>query len=170
MQRWPSALRLQRFHLSPSFCSKLLTFCCLSYLLTHRVNDRCGALFLYHGRIALRSTMKVKARLIFSLSIVIGYARGQCYYPGGDLAKDDRPCNQYAYTSLCCSSGYTCFDNALCIATADTGVPGLKLGLASRGTCTNPLWNQTACGNFCLSNVPPTAGLVRSAESSQATL
>ena len=78
--------------------------------------------------------------------------QGQCYYPGGDLASNHRPCNVHFVTSLCCPQGWTCFDNGLCAVTDTNDLAGVSaVGFASRGACTNPLWDQTACGDFCLS-------------------
>ena len=89
--------------------------------------------------------------LIYTL-LKIGIVQAQCYFPGGDLAPNHQPCNPYAFTSLCCESGWTCFDNGLCVVTDPaSSIPNLSsIGSAARGTCTNPLWNDTACGNFCL--------------------
>lgn len=81
----------------------------------------------------------------------LAIANAQCYYPGGMWADDQFPCDKYAYTSLCCPTGWTCFSNKLCIATDPSVVSSdLQLGTAIRGTCTNPLWNNNACGDFCL--------------------
>ena len=75
----------------------------------------------------------------------------QCYFPGGDLAANYSPCDEYAYNSLCCLSGWACLSNNLCVVTAssprDVGFP---IGTSIRGTCENPEWNATACGDFCL--------------------
>jgi hypothetical protein len=93
--------------------------------------------------------------LIIGLAVAvsnIAVANAQCYYPGGTWAKDQFPCNGHAYTTLCCPTGWTCFSNNLCIATDPSVVSSdLPLGTSIRGTCTNPLWNSTACGDFCLS-------------------
>src|SRR5580700_6443290 len=98
----------------------------------------------------------IQARLfIICLAVAVSYialADAQCYYPGGTWAKGHSPCDKYAFTTLCCPTGWTCFSNNLCIVT-DPGIisSSLPLGTAIRGTCTNPLWNNTVCGDFCLS-------------------
>jgi hypothetical protein len=80
------------------------------------------------------------------------YAEAQCYFPGGALASQQSPCDPYAYTTLCCPFGWTCFSNNLCIVTDLGAVNGdFPIGTAIRGTCTNPLWNNSECGDFCLS-------------------
>jgi hypothetical protein len=98
----------------------------------------------------------IQARLfIIYLAVAACYtslADAQCYYPGGTWAKDQFPCDKYAYTTLCCPTGWTCFSNNLCIVTDPSIISSnLPLGTAIRSTCTNPLWNNTVCGDFCLS-------------------
>ena len=90
--------------------------------------------------------------LSFIFCLLILKCTAQCYLPGGDLAPHHKPCQPHAYTSLCCPPGWTCFDNNLCIVTDVNGPDdGAKLGSAARGACENPIWNDTACGDFCLS-------------------
>jgi len=104
--------------------------------------------------IIMSSSLRSRS-LVVSLAITASYlalAKAQCYYPGGAWASDQFPCNKYAYTTLCCPTGWTCFSNNLCIATDPSVVSSsLPLGTAIRGTCTNPLWDNTVCGDFCLS-------------------
>ena len=88
-----------------------------------------------------------------SSSRLFAQVRAQwCYYPGGeDRALQQIPCDPYAYTTLCCPLGWTCFSNNLCVVTDETAVgSAYPVGTALRGTCTNPSWNDTACGGFCL--------------------
>jgi hypothetical protein len=75
-----------------------------------------------------------------------------CYFPGGeDKALQQYPCDPYAYTTLCCPLGWTCFSNNLCVVTDETAVgSAFPVGTALRGTCTNPYWDDTVCGDFCL--------------------
>ena len=89
---------------------------------------------------------------LWALLYAIRLCQGQCYFPGGDLAADDRPCDQFAFTSLCCPFGWTCFSSKICIITnPDTATEDLPIGTSIRGTCTNPDWNNDVCGDFCLS-------------------
>lgn len=83
--------------------------------------------------------------------------QGQCYFPPevqgqlGYQATEQRACDAFAETSLCCSLGWTCFSNKLCVVTDEKAVGNLwPLGTALRGTCTNPQWDDTVCGSFCL--------------------
>ncbi|KAH8657041.1 hypothetical protein BGZ60DRAFT_138330 [Tricladium varicosporioides] len=94
-----------------------------------------------------------KTHILVVFSIYATTIQGQCYFPGGSWASDQSPCDPYAFTTLCCPSGWTCFSNNLCIVT-DLGAVknAFPLGTAIRGTCTNPKWNNTACGDFCLDN------------------
>ncbi|KAK0709427.1 hypothetical protein B0T26DRAFT_721482 [Lasiosphaeria miniovina] len=75
-----------------------------------------------------------------------------CYYPGGEPALGFFPCQAFnAPVSSCCPAGWTCFSNALCIATTDSNsFPNLTLGAVQRGACTNPAWNNNICGSACL--------------------
>jgi hypothetical protein len=76
-----------------------------------------------------------------------------CYYPGENAqAPDHRPCDQYAQTSLCCPIGWTCFSNKICVVTDASAINNTEpVGRTIRGTCTDPTWNETVCGDFCLS-------------------
>ena|ERR1700719_271374 len=78
-----------------------------------------------------------------------------CYYPDGTSAgRGHFPCNQSAFTTFCCLQGWTCFSNDLCIATDPSVISSaVPIGTSYRGTCTNPDWNDSACGNFCLSKI-----------------
>ncbi|KIV99611.1 uncharacterized protein PV09_08786 [Verruconis gallopava] len=77
--------------------------------------------------------------------------KGYCYYPNHNstAAYDDRPCDPYAETSMCCPNGWTCMSNKLCVVTDDS-IAKASVGSIERGTCTDPSWNDTICGNFCL--------------------
>src|SRR5436190_19615456 len=86
--------------------------------------------------------------LIFALKPVLG----QCYFPSGDIAQDHIPCNPFAFTSLCCPQGWTCFSGGICVITDLSKYPsGVSIGATIRGSCTNPQWDRSACGSVCLS-------------------
>jgi hypothetical protein len=74
-----------------------------------------------------------------------------CYFPGGDPALLYKPCDEFAFVTSCCPTGWTCFSNDLCIATDAEAVEGqnIPLGTTFRATCTNPIWSRT-CAQFCL--------------------
>ncbi|KAK0739119.1 hypothetical protein B0T21DRAFT_285705 [Apiosordaria backusii] len=75
-----------------------------------------------------------------------------CYFPGEVHALGYYPCQPFgAEISLCCPQGWTCFSNALCIATTETkSFPNITLGEVQRGACTKPGWNNAVCGGVCL--------------------
>ncbi|KAJ4421347.1 hypothetical protein N0V85_000219 [Neurospora sp. IMI 360204] len=77
-----------------------------------------------------------------------------CYFPGGEFAPGYFACQAFnAPVSSCCPAGWTCFSNALCIATTESNsFPNLTLGAVQRGACTNPQWNNNICGSACLDN------------------
>ncbi|KAK3939066.1 hypothetical protein QBC46DRAFT_388728 [Diplogelasinospora grovesii] len=88
--------------------------------------------------------------LLLALS-VRGAANAPCYFPGGGSALGYYPCAANAYISSCCPAGWTCYSNALCIATTDSNsFPNLTLGAVQRGACTNPNWTNDICGSACL--------------------
>ena len=89
--------------------------------------------------------------LVFYLFLDVVEVHCQCYFPGGDLAANYSPCDEYAYNSLCCLPGWACLSNKLCVVTdSSPGNVEFPIGTSIRGTCENPNWNATACGDFCL--------------------
>src|SRR5579871_1570222 len=76
-----------------------------------------------------------------------------CYWPTVQIerAYGYYPCDPTAYITTCCPEGWTCYSNSLCVvtdsATANSTYP---IGSSMRGTCTNPVWNNAVCGDFCL--------------------
>src|ERR1700712_5626528 len=85
-----------------------------------------------------------------------GFACSQfCYYPGGiTSAQGHRPCDEHAFTSLCCPIGWACFSNKLCVVTDANAVNHTAAaGDTIRGTCADPQWNTAVCGDFCLSEL-----------------
>lgn len=69
-------------------------------------------------------------------------ALAQCYYPNGDLAVPDSPCDSDADVSSCCGgSGTECMSNRLC---QDPN------GRVIRGSCTDKTWTSPECGRYCL--------------------
>ncbi|OIW25214.1 hypothetical protein CONLIGDRAFT_691002 [Coniochaeta ligniaria NRRL 30616] len=74
-----------------------------------------------------------------------------CYDPKGIRAPGYYPCDPTAYITTCCPQGWTCFSNSLCVVTTHSNAfPNLTLGDVVRGTCTNPLWANEICGDYCL--------------------
>lgn len=88
--------------------------------------------------------------LLFLISSqIVVLAQAECYFPGGGLATDQYPCDSSAATSLCCPSGWTCSPNSNCVFTDEEDL-GSTWPLTSKGTCTDPEWDETACGHFYL--------------------
>ncbi|KAM7192917.1 hypothetical protein V8F33_008105 [Rhypophila sp. PSN 637] len=107
------------------------------------------------------TTFKTQTRqLAASLIVLTAYLsttiraveNAPCYYPGGEPALGFYPCQAFdAPISSCCPAGWTCFSNALCIATTNSNsFPNLTLGAVQRGACTNPKWTNDICGGACL--------------------
>ncbi|KAK3316122.1 hypothetical protein B0H66DRAFT_479806 [Apodospora peruviana] len=98
------------------------------------------------------STARLLATFILSAVAVLAVENAPCYFPGGEPALGFYPCQAFdAPISSCCPAGWTCFSNALCIATTvSNSFPNLTLGAVQRGACTNPEWNNNICGGACL--------------------
>ena len=71
----------------------------------------------------------------------------KCYYPGGEEATGDLPCDADAENSPCCAGGKiagACLANKLCLAKGDPD-------WYARGSCTDPTFQAPECPKFCLS-------------------
>ncbi|KAK8066223.1 hypothetical protein PG997_012970 [Apiospora hydei] len=68
----------------------------------------------------------------------------KCFYPEGQDAAGDAPCNPELDTSPCCGGGYgmVCLENGLCL--------GPKTNIV-RGSCTDANWGP-GCSRLCLAN------------------
>lgn len=67
-----------------------------------------------------------------------------CFWPDGDLALDNFPCNPSADASFCCQVGSICSTNQLCID---------EYGTYRRGSCTDASWDSASCPKFCTTEV-----------------
>ncbi|KAK4039877.1 transcription initiation factor IID, 18kD subunit-domain-containing protein [Parachaetomium inaequale] len=86
--------------------------------------------------------MKTLFSLVVHLSL-LQTCLGLCYYPNGDLAKDDHPCDPDAEHSPCCAAptvGKACLANKLCVSPEN---------IYARGSCTDPTWMSPECPNYC---------------------
>ncbi|KAK4175286.1 hypothetical protein QBC36DRAFT_190294 [Triangularia setosa] len=92
------------------------------------------------------------AALLLAIGVVHAAENAPCYFPGEVHALGYYPCQPFgAEISLCCPQGWTCFSNALCVATTETkSFPNITLGEVQRGACTSPGWNNAVCGGVCL--------------------
>ena len=89
--------------------------------------------------------------LVIVLSTAPARAQGQCYYPSGSRAQDQSYCNLYVPTTSCCPIRWSCDTNLLCVLDDPSYANSTyEQGASLRGTCTNPEWDETYCGNFCL--------------------
>ena len=77
-----------------------------------------------------------------------------CYFPAGNVAYGNVPCDPNAEVSICCGDREHCLANGLC-AVGDTsdGLGGfLNSGVEfARGSCTDPTWEDPTCFQHCLS-------------------
>ncbi|EPE10495.1 hypothetical protein F503_05590 [Ophiostoma piceae UAMH 11346] len=110
---------------------------------------------IYYGTMSLRSSYGKAAVFLAALytlpHLVVANANAACYNPTGTLALGYYPCDATAYITNCCASGWTCFSNSLCVVTtASESYPNLTMGAVERAMCTNPMWNNDICGDFCI--------------------
>ncbi|KAL2130337.1 hypothetical protein VTI74DRAFT_6588 [Chaetomium olivicolor] len=70
-------------------------------------------------------------------------AQKQCFFPNGQQAANDFPCDPNAADSPCCggSVGGVCLTNKLCRSPD---------GNTIRGSCTDKSWNSPECPQYCL--------------------
>lgn len=76
-----------------------------------------------------------------------------CYFPNGDIANNNFPCNGDAENSHCCNSGYVCYDGGLCLPWE--GYEDKYV----RGSCTDQTWRSGACPSYCVTNPRGGAGI-----------
>ncbi|KAK4234053.1 transcription initiation factor IID, 18kD subunit-domain-containing protein [Achaetomium macrosporum] len=86
-------------------------------------------------------------KTLFPLLVHLGLLQtcfGKCYYPNGNEATIDWPCDENAENSACCAGapfGFACLENGLCQG---------KDGKVIRGSCTDESWMSPDCPHFCL--------------------
>ncbi|RSL73327.1 hypothetical protein CEP54_000334 [Fusarium duplospermum] len=83
-------------------------------------------------------------RFIFAVFLSSKLVHAQCYYPNGQDAPRDTPCQPDAEASACCAEGYICMSTGMCQFVQDTGT-----GKFARGSCTNQDWSSSLCPNYC---------------------
>lgn len=84
---------------------------------------------------------------VFSRHILPSFAI--CYYPSGDVAPQDVPCQDETDESPCCGPAYICLSNGICMSS------GLERQLPNqaqyvRGSCTDKDWRSSKCPSFCV--------------------
>jgi hypothetical protein len=81
----------------------------------------------------------------------VGDPNAPCYFPSGNVAASYFPCDPNAYIVQCCPTGWTCYSNGLCkITDPATANQTASVGTIIRGTCTDPRWVNSICGEYCL--------------------
>ncbi|KAK3311628.1 uncharacterized protein B0T15DRAFT_522099 [Chaetomium strumarium] len=72
-----------------------------------------------------------------------------CYYPSGDVAPQDLPCNDEAGQAACCGPAYVCLSNGICMSSGlEKQLPNQALYV--RGSCTDKDWRSSKCPSFCV--------------------
>jgi hypothetical protein len=90
--------------------------------------------------------------LSFLLALHAASVRSACYYPNGDEAEDDKPCNP-GINSTCCGPGLACLSNNLCGITQYPSNPKSTFKLGEwfvTATCTDKSWTTDACLKRCM--------------------
>ncbi|VUC34379.1 unnamed protein product [Clonostachys rosea] len=74
------------------------------------------------------------------------FAANTCYFPNGNVASDNFPCDPDAEQSACCGGGLgnVCLSNKLCQNSN---------GNLVRGACTDKNWESPECAMYCLGAV-----------------
>ena len=73
-----------------------------------------------------------------------------CYFPAGNVAKGNVPCDPTAEVSPCCGDRANCLPNGLC------KVPGATdPNYFARGACTDQSWQSLKCVQRCQTCKPP---------------
>jgi hypothetical protein len=88
------------------------------------------------------------------LSLLIPQVVSTCYYPNGDTASGDVPCNSDQSESACCGPGYACLSNTICLRTS-LAIDGQNGVTYVRGSCTDQSWNSPLCPKFCVNANSP---------------
>ncbi|KZF21500.1 hypothetical protein L228DRAFT_239473 [Xylona heveae TC161] len=99
----------------------------------------------FQGHLQTRIWSVLFILLICDLASVTGSAT--CYYPSGDVAHRDMPCDPSARQSSCCGPLDICLGNGLCYDQSSDG-------LISRGSCTDQTWNDGSCSHYCADDAP----------------
>jgi hypothetical protein len=77
-----------------------------------------------------------------------------CYYPNGDVTTSDVPCSDTTAESACCSVGYICLSNGICMQSNDS-IEAQSFSSYVRGSCTDQTWRSSYCPNFCVNANAP---------------
>ena len=72
-----------------------------------------------------------------------------CFWPAGNPAPIDIPCNSTSSASHCCKKDSVCLSNGYCLNAGD-----VTPYLLSRGACTDGTWQSDSCPQKCADAVP----------------
>ncbi|KAM0438757.1 hypothetical protein ACHAPT_001515 [Fusarium lateritium] len=84
------------------------------------------------------------SHLLLAILLTARLANSQCYYPDGQEAPRDVPCDPDAEASPCCAPGYMCISTGMCQALEYAGTSRF-----ARGSCSQQDWSSSNCPNFC---------------------
>lgn len=101
--------------------------------------------YIFRAALTLRIIMKFELDSLVLLASIAVVANCQnqasCYYPNGDLSKEnDIPCSS-APGSACCPMNWQCLDNGLCYLD--------NAQYYGRYTCTDKSWKSSGCPQIC---------------------
>ena len=94
-------------------------------------------------RRGIPATMLTTVMMLTVTSLLIASVHADCYYPNGDLSKeDDIPCPmQQDGAGACCPGGWDCMASGLCYYAAQN--------YTGRYTCTDKSWASPVCPQIC---------------------
>ena len=94
--------------------------------------------------LARTAALLVAASTSFILTASAHHGDGTCYFPAGNVADNNVPCNPDAAVSSCCSEQSFCLANGLCLVNNDPDTVEF-----ARGACTDPTFEDPACFQQC---------------------
>lgn len=80
----------------------------------------------------------------FSSFRALAQIDGTCYFPAGNIADNNVPCDPDAAVSSCCAQESSCLANGLCLVNNDDDTVEF-----ARGACTDPTFQDPACFQHC---------------------
>jgi hypothetical protein len=92
--------------------------------------------------------------LLLILFAFISPVSSVCYYPNGDVTPNDVPCSDSTTESVCCSLGYVCLSNGICMK-SNNPLAASSSSTYVRGSCTDQTWRSSFCPNFCVNPNAP---------------
>lgn len=77
-----------------------------------------------------------------------------CYWPNGDPTSQDVACRDTSGDTACCSPGFACLENGLCMVTPHVDLSPENITYV-RGSCTDMSWKSSNCPNYCVRGDAP---------------